>query len=96
MDQYQREGAKRGLLANSSSAHPVGRVTTVARGSGAICGCTDRRDKCFWSQSKGAAHFYDDLGDPDAGPCDTRVFRSRYYAIGIDRLSPQKPTTWFS
>jgi hypothetical protein len=24
--------------------------------------------------------------DPDAGPCETRVFRSRYYAIGIARL----------
>lgn len=24
--------------------------------------------------------------DPDGGPCETRVFRSRYYAIGIARL----------
>jgi SAM-dependent methyltransferase len=24
--------------------------------------------------------------DPDSGPCETRVFRSRYYAIGIARL----------
>lgn len=24
--------------------------------------------------------------DPDAAPCETRVFRSRYYAIGITRL----------
>jgi SAM-dependent methyltransferase len=24
--------------------------------------------------------------DPDAGPCETRVFRSRYYAIRIERL----------
>ena len=24
--------------------------------------------------------------DPETGPCETRVFRSRYYAIGIDRL----------
>jgi len=36
--------------------------------------------------TKGRRNYYDDFGDPDAGPCETRVFRGCYYAIGIDRL----------